>query len=149
MAFVVCVYLLFPYDVLQQRLMEWASRDGIQLVLTRLRPMFPPGLRAEGIRLQVDQFSPNDATLSIETLRVYPEWLALLSRTMQVRFEGRLYSGRLEGEARYTKVEGAPAVGRQNALYGSGYDPVRSAAQGRESVHARTTWRRHGHDAHQ
>ncbi len=102
------MYVLFPYDLLQQRLMEWASRDGIQLVLTRLRPAFPPGLRAEGIRLQVDQFSPRDETMSIETFRVHPEWLALLSRKMQLRFEAGLYSGRLEGEARYTKVEGVP-----------------------------------------
>src|SRR5262249_56853006 len=88
--------------------MEWASRDGVQLVLTRLRPAFPPGLRAEGIRLQVDQVSPNDATMAIESLRVRPEWLTLLSRQMQLRFEAGLYSGRLEGEARYTKVEGVP-----------------------------------------
>jgi len=107
-AFVVFVYVLFPYDLLQQRLTEWVSRDGVQLVLTRLRPAFPPGLRAEGIRLQVDQFSPRDATMSIETLRVHPEWLALLSRKMQLRFEAGLYSGHLEGEARYTKVEGVP-----------------------------------------
>ena len=107
-AFVVFVYVLFPYKELQQRLMEWASRDGVQLSLTRLRPAFPPGLRAEGIRLQVDQFSPSDATMSIETLRVHPEWLALLSRKMQWRFEAGLYSGRLEGEARSTKVEGVP-----------------------------------------
>ena len=107
-AFVIFVYMFFPYDLLQQRLMDWASRDGIQLVLTRLRPAFPPGLRAEGIRLQVDQFSPSEATLAIETLRVRPEWLALLSRTMQWRFEAGLYGGRLEGEARATKVEGAP-----------------------------------------
>ena len=108
MAFVVFVYLLFPYDLLQQRLMEWASRDGIQLVLTRLHPVFPPGLRAEGIRLQADSFSPSEAAMSIETLRVRPEWIALLSRKMQLRFEAGLYSGRLEGEARYTKVEGVP-----------------------------------------
>jgi type II secretion system protein N len=107
-AFVVFVYGLFPYDLLQQRLIEWASRDGMQLVLSRLRPAFPPGLRAEGIRLQVDQFSPSDATIYIETLRVHPEWLALLSRKMQVRFEAGLYSGRLEGDARYIKVEGVP-----------------------------------------
>ena len=102
------MYVLFPYDLLQQRLMEWASRDGVQLALTRLRPAFPPGLRAEGIRVQVDQFTPSDATMSIDTLRVHPEWLALLSRKMQVRFEAGLYGGRLEGEARYTKAEGGP-----------------------------------------
>jgi type II secretion system protein N len=107
-AFVVFVYALFPYDLLKQRLMDWASSDGIQLVLTRLRPAFPPGLQAESIRLQVDQFSPSEAMMSIETLRVHPEWLALLSRKMQWRFEAGLYGGRLEGEARYTKVEGAP-----------------------------------------
>jgi type II secretion system protein N len=56
----------------------------------------------------MDQFSPSAATLDIETLRLYPGWLALLSRHMQVHFEGRLYSGRLEGEARYLTVEGAP-----------------------------------------
>jgi type II secretion system protein N len=106
MVFVVFVYIFFPYDLLQQRLMEWASRDGRQLVLTRLRPMFPPGLRAEGIRLHVDQFSPSDATMSIETLRIYPEWFALLARTMQVHFEAGLYNGQLEGDARYTKGEG-------------------------------------------
>src|SRR5215813_2593623 len=107
-AFVIFVYVLFPYKELQQRLMEWASQDGIQLVLTQLRPAFPPGLRAEGIRLQVDQVSPSEATMSIETLRVHPEWLVLLSRQMQVCFEVGLYSGCLEGEARYTKVEGVP-----------------------------------------
>jgi type II secretion system protein N len=107
-AFVVFAYWLFPYDLLQQRLMEWASRDGRQLVLTRLHPAFPPGLRAEGIRLQVESFSPSEATMAIETLRVHPEWFALLSRKMQLRFEAGLYSGRLEGEARYTTVEGVP-----------------------------------------
>ena len=108
MAFVVFVYVMFPYDVLQQRLVEWVSQDGVQLALTRLRPAFPLGLRAEGIRLQVDQLSPSDATLSIETCRVQPAWLALLSRQIQVRFEAGLYSGRLDGEVHYTKVEGTP-----------------------------------------
>lgn len=106
--FIIFVYMLFPYDLLQQRLTEWASRDGIQLVLTRLRPAFPPGLRAEGVRLQVDQLSPSDAAMTIEILRVHPEWLALLSRKTQLRFEAGLYRGRLEGEARYTRVEGIP-----------------------------------------
>src|SRR5437867_6750631 len=94
-AFVVFLYVMFPYDLLQQRLVEWVSQDGVQLVLARLRPAFPPGLRVEGLRLQVDQLSPSDATLYIETFRVQPDWLALLSRKMQARFEARFYSGRL------------------------------------------------------
>jgi len=74
-------------------------------------PGVPPGLRAEGIRLQVDQFSLSDATMSIETLRVHPEWLALLSRKMQVRLRLGSIGGRLEGEARYTKSR-APRCGK-------------------------------------
>jgi type II secretion system protein N len=107
-AFGVFVYVLFPYDILQQRLIEWVSQEGVQLVLTRLRPAFPPGLRAEDIRLQVDQLSPSDATLRIDTLRIQPDWLALLARKMQLHFEAKLYKGRLEGDVHYTKVEGTP-----------------------------------------
>ena len=107
-AFGVFVYVLFPYDLLQQRLVEWVSQEGVQLVLTRLRPAFPPGLRAEDIRLQVDQLSPSAATLHINTLRVQPDWLALLARKMQLRFEAKLYSGHLEGDAHYAKVEDTP-----------------------------------------
>jgi len=106
--FVVFLYLTFPYDLLEQRLVEWVSQEGMKLSLTRLRPAFPPGVRAQGIRLVVDQFSPNDATVQIESLRVQPEWMAVLSRKMQARFEAELYSGHLEGDVGYAPVEGAP-----------------------------------------
>jgi len=107
-AFVVFLYLTFPYDLLQQRLVEWVSQEGMQLALSRLRPDFPPGLRSQDVRLVVDQLSPNEATVHLETLRVQPEWLALLSRKMQIHFAAGLYGGRLEGEVHYTTVEGAP-----------------------------------------
>src|SRR4030095_1453747 len=107
-AFGVFVYVLFPYDILQQRLIEWVSQEGVQLVLTGLRPPSPPGLRAEDVRLQVDQLSPSDATLRIDTLRIQPDWLALVARKIQLRFEAKLYRGRLEGDVHYTKVEGTP-----------------------------------------
>jgi type II secretion system protein N len=107
-AFVVFLYLTFPYDLLRQRLVEWVSQEGMKLSLTRLRPAFPPGVRAQDIRLLVDQFSPNDATVQIESVRVQPEWMAVLSRKMQARFEAELYSGRLEGDVGYAPVEGAP-----------------------------------------
>ena len=49
-----------------------------------------------------------DALLRIDTLCVHPDWLALLARKMQLRFEAKLYSGRLEGDVHYAKVEGTP-----------------------------------------
>jgi len=107
-AFLVLLYVTFPYDLLQQRLVEWVSQAGAQLTLARLQPAFPPGVRSRDIRLAVDQFGPNASIVHIDTLRVHPEWLALLSRKMQVHFAAGLYGGHLEGEVRYTHVEGTP-----------------------------------------
>lgn len=108
-AFIVFVYVTFPYDLLQQRLVDWFSREGVQLGLSKLRPAFPPGVQAEGIRVQLDPASGSEALLSIETLRVEPEWAALLSRQWQARFVAGLYGGRLEGDVRYSTGEG-PAL---------------------------------------
>lgn len=108
-AFVIFLYLTFPYDVLRQRLEEWGSQDGIQLTLTRLQPAFPPGLRGRGLRVVAEQWSTSDAALQVETWSAQPEWLALLSGHLQVRFEGSFYGGRLDGEARQTKGEGGTA----------------------------------------
>ena len=107
-AFLIFVYVTFPYDLLQQRLVEWVSQTGAQLTMAPLGPAFPPGVRAHDVRLLVDQPSPNTAIVHLETLRVQPEWLALLSRKMQMHFAAELYSGRLEGEVRYAQVEGTP-----------------------------------------
>ncbi len=107
-AFVVCVYLLFPYDLLQQRLVEWLSQEGRQVTLTRLRPAFPLGLQADGLRMQVEPLSPSAPAVEIETLSVRPAWAALLSRSLQARFAAQLYGGRLEGQVRYHQAEGGP-----------------------------------------
>jgi len=107
-AFVAFLYVTFPYDLLQQRLVEWGSQAGVQLTMVRLGPAFPPGVRARDVRLLVDQLSPNATIVRLETLGVQPEWLALLSGQMQVYFAAGLYNGRLEGGVRYTHVEGTP-----------------------------------------
>lgn len=107
-AFLVFLYVTFPYDLLQQRLVEWVAQAGAQLTMARLGPAFPPGVRAHDVRLLLDQPSPNTTIVHLETVRVQPEWLALLSRKMQMHFAAALYSGRLEGEVHYAQVEGTP-----------------------------------------
>lgn len=105
-AFVVFLYLTFPYEALQQRLVTWLAQEGMQLTLTHLHSAFPPGVRAQGLRLVVAQWDENNAALQVDTLRLHPEWLPLLSGTIQVRFEAGLYGGRLTGEVRKTQAEG-------------------------------------------
>lgn len=107
-AFAVFLYVTFPYDLLQQRLVEWVSQAGVQLTMAPLRPTFSPGVRTRDVRLVVDQLNSTTALVHLQTLRVRPEWLALLSRKMQAHFVAELYSGRVEGEVHYTHLEGAP-----------------------------------------
>jgi type II secretion system protein N len=107
-AFVIFVYLMFPYDLLQQRLVEGLSQGGRQLAITRLRPAFPFGVRAEGVRLQIEQLSASDPVVQIDTFSAWPEWTTLFAKTIQARFEAALYGGHLEGEVRYHQAEGGP-----------------------------------------
>lgn len=106
-AFVVCVYLMFPYDLLQQRLVEWLSQGGTQVALSRLRPAFPLGVRAEAFRVQSESLGPNGEFLQVDTLQVQPAWLALLKRHMQVRVHAGLYGGHIEADVRYNSAGAA------------------------------------------
>lgn len=107
-AFVVCVYVLFPYDLLQQRLTEWLSQDGTQVALSRLRPTFPPGLRAEALRVQSEPLNPDTPLLQIDTIHVQPEWTAILARKLQLQVQAGLYGGRLEADVRYNAAGATP-----------------------------------------
>ncbi len=105
-AFVVFLYITFPYDALQQRVIDRLSQEGMQLTLARLQPAFPPGVRAQGLRLVIGQWSEDDAALQVDVFRLQPEWLPLLSGKLQARFEAGLYGGHLDGEVRQTQAEG-------------------------------------------
>ena len=107
-AFLVFLYVTFPYDLLQQRLVEGASQAGVQLVMAPLRPALPPGVRTRDVQLVMNQVSPNVPLVHLGDLRIQPDWLALVSRKMQARFAAGLYSGHVEGEVRYAHAEGTP-----------------------------------------
>jgi len=108
LAFLVFLYVTFPYDLLQQRLVDGASQAGMQLAMAPLRPALPPGVRTRDVHLVVNQLSPNATIMHLGNLRVQPDWLALVSRKMQVHFAAGLYSGHIEGEVRYARAEGTP-----------------------------------------
>jgi type II secretion system protein N len=50
-----------------------------------------------------------ESVLQLDTLRVWPEWLALLSGSLQMHFAGTLYSGRVTGDIRYPSAAAATA----------------------------------------
>jgi type II secretion system protein N len=100
MVFAVLLYVMFPYDLLRQRLNEWLSQGALQFSIARLSSTFPPGLRARQVRMQVKHQRIPEPMLHLDTLGVWPEWLALLSGTLHLHFAGTLYSGRVAGDIR-------------------------------------------------
>lgn len=104
--FVILLYVMFPYDLLRQRLGERLSQRNVQVDVARLRPTFPPGLQLRQLRVRPKRPRVPDAVMQLDTLRAWPEWLALLSGTLNVRFAGTLYGGRVTGDARYATADG-------------------------------------------
>jgi type II secretion system protein N len=99
---VVCLvflYLIFPYDLLRQRLEGFPS-DDLQLTIASLQPDFPPGLQCRQVRLLAPQTLSSRALAQIDTLQAHPNFFALLSSMLDVHLDARLYSGHLEGNVR-------------------------------------------------
>lgn len=106
-AFAVFLYVMFPYDLLRQRVIERASQGPYQLSIASLSPSFPPGLSLRNISVELRQANALQEVLHLKSLRAWPQWLTLFSRAKTMGFTGDLYSGRVSGDVRYTQDDGA------------------------------------------
>ena len=95
------LYLTFPYDLLRQRLGDRLAQRGVFLAVARVRPALPLGLKAQDVRLRLDSFASDKMVAQLATVQVQPDWRALLSGKLQMRFDAVLYRGQLHGSARW------------------------------------------------
>lgn len=107
--YAVFVYLMFPYDLLRQRLVDRFSQGTVQVDIARLQPTFPPGLALQRVRVMGKGPNLPEEVVQLQTLRAWPRWLSMLSETKDVRFEGALYDGNIAGEFHYATVNGEPS----------------------------------------
>ncbi len=107
LAFAVFLYVMFPYDLLRQRVIERASQGPVQLSIASLSPTFPPGLALRNISVELRQPNATQEVLHLKTLRTWPQWTTLFSRAKSMGFTGSLYNGRVSGDVRYTQSDGA------------------------------------------
>ncbi|HEY7495803.1 MAG TPA: type II secretion system protein GspN [Candidatus Tectomicrobia bacterium] len=105
----VLLYVMFPYNLLRQRVIEGFSVGELQLAIARLGPDFPPGVRLQNVRLLGNQAGSPSALIHLETLRAHPDLFALFSRTLNIQLNATLYDGTLQGNVRAAMVHGAPA----------------------------------------
>jgi type II secretion system protein N len=105
--FLVFLYVIFPYDLLRQRVIEHFPSDDLQLTIASLRPDFPPGLQFRQVRLLSTQTLSSRALAQIDTLQASPNFFALLSGMLDFDLDARLYSGHLEGNVRTAVADAA------------------------------------------
>ena len=104
------VYMMFPYDLLRQRLVDRFSQGTIQVDIARMQPTkFPPGLSLQQVRVMTKRPNLTEEVVSLKTLRVWPRWMSMLSETKDVRFDGALYDGNISGEFHYAWVNDQPS----------------------------------------
>jgi type II secretion system protein N len=105
-AFVVFLYIMFPYDLLRQRIVVQFRRDDLQLAIARLRPDFPPGVELQQIRLFTSPAASARALAQIDHLQAHPNFFAFATKMLDVRLAAGLYSGQLTGNVRTEMANG-------------------------------------------
>jgi type II secretion system protein N len=105
-AFLVFFYVMFPYDLLRQRIVAQFPRQDLQLTIAKLRPDFPPGIEFQQIRLLTPQAASARALAHIESLQAQPNFFALATRVLDFQLAARLYSGQLAGNVRADMANG-------------------------------------------
>jgi hypothetical protein len=88
-AFAVFVYIMFPYDLLRDRVIEQASQGDIDLKIAHLGPTFPPGLAVRDAQVVMRQGNAASEVFRLQSLRARPQWLSLLSSAKGLTFNGR------------------------------------------------------------
>ncbi len=106
--FVAFVYVMFPYDLLRQRLVDLFSQGDMQVEIARMKPTFPPGLSLEQVQVTTKRPSAPEEVVKLQTLRARPRWFSMFSKTKHVRFDGELYRGHVTGEVHYMTTDGVP-----------------------------------------
>ncbi|PON18838.1 type II secretion system protein GspN [Candidatus Entotheonella serta] len=106
LAFIVFVYIMFPYDLLRQRAIEHLSQGNVELNIASVSPTFPPGLAMRNVHVAIRQSNAPQEVIRLQTLRTWPQWLSLFSPAKSLGFTGQLYNGNISGDLRYTKRDG-------------------------------------------
>ena len=94
----IVVYLTFPYDALQQRLVSQFLPAEFRLTVDRSGPAFPPGVMLYGLRLFTEDQTLDVPVVQAEAFSVQPALLSLLIGTVKTQLNGNLYHGRLRGQ---------------------------------------------------
>jgi type II secretion system protein N len=106
-AFLVFLYITFPYDLLRQRIIEQFQREDLQLAIARLQPDFPLGVELQQIRLFTSSAAPTRAWAHLDSLQAQPNFFAFATKMLDVQLTARLYSGHLAGNVRTEMANGA------------------------------------------
>lgn len=89
------LYYLFPSDSVKAYILSQmqSATGGYQIVIDKIKPVFPPGLRLYGIRI-----SPRgNSWLEADSLRIIPKPWTFFGSVFTLKFECQLYGGLISG----------------------------------------------------
>jgi type II secretion system protein N len=110
--FVAGFYLFFPASTLQQRLeLEIAARTPLDVRITTVSLLFPPGLQTESLRLTGGS-PPTEFT--IDRIKLTPLWRTLVSNNPGLAFQTEILGGQVTGNLR---KNGSLAANLQNLTF--------------------------------
>ena len=105
-AFVIFIYVLFPYGALRRWVSDSVSQGDVRLSIARLGPTLLPGVSLRQVRLtQPDGQTPREL-LQLDMMRVRPQLWPLLTGKIDARFAATLYDGRVAGRIRQAEAQG-------------------------------------------
>lgn len=110
--FIAGFYLFFPTSVLQQRLeAEIAGRTPMDVRIGSVSLLFPPGLRANGVRL-TNGSPPTEFT--IDQVKLSPLWRTLIGKNPGIVFDSTVLGGQVAGNLR---KDGSLSANLQNLTF--------------------------------
>lgn len=103
LVFTLSLYLTFPSDAVRDRVVQAAAQEGLNLRMESVGLSFPPGLRLSEAYLILREADPQAekgaVALHVPQATIRPSLLGLVSGKPSVRFDARLWGGKLSGKA--------------------------------------------------
>lgn len=105
-AFVIFIYVLFPYDALRRWINDSVSQGDVRLSIARMGPTLLPGVSLRQVRLMQQSGQAPSELLHLDAVRVRPQLWPLLRGKLDAYFAGTLYDGRVAGRVRQAETQG-------------------------------------------
>jgi len=113
---IIFLYYLFPADIVQDYLAYQVSKanPAVKVEIERVKPAFPPGLKLRNVSL----YHLGNKLGSLESVKIRPAILSLFGSESRWSFNGKCYSGNINGNAAIASRSAVEAIAVDTQISG-------------------------------